>query len=169
MPFNFEKDFEDFLNWNKKFSSLLLPFLKFDNEEEYKEWMRATLSLPNRLDWTVYTKEGKGAKKIAFITLSDYIPELMANLHASCNLKPIKQLLSKKNFEETYIYDVLSRIIKFSFEDLKLKRLGAIFPKKHKFAIDICKKLNFKKEGVLRVVDLIVFSLTEKEFNKIWR
>ena len=164
VPFELTSDFEDFAAWNKRFDCLITDLLKVNlkTEDDYRNHLKMVLTLPNREDWTIYSKEN--SEKVAFLSLSEWIPEFTATIHASCPVEMVKEFLSN-DFKNTYIYDFLTRFIQYCFEDLKLKRLGVYIPKSNRLAADVLNKMGFQEEGYLRVLDMKLFSFIDTDYK----
>ena len=82
--------------------------------------------------------------------------------------------LGKKYRGKGYVPEALEKIIKFSFENLKLNKLSAYVIKSNKISINILKKFNFRKVGVQKrdklfegkYYDVILFELLKGGENE---
>ena len=124
--------------------------------------------------WIVYTIQGKASRKVGiiFVILEG---EHRCNINGVIDkifLKGLAQRI-KNNEKITYTEDSIKAVIKFCFKELQRERIEATIEYSNRLAINLMKKVGFRREGILKkfakigdaYLDIVIMALLKEEYK----
>ena len=127
----------------------------------------------NSICWIIWIKEP--VVKVGVIYFTDIIPKISAVFHPVLDRAGYKRyvLFNKFMSKLNIIEDASNLCIKVAFDLLQLERITGGYFEYNFNAINLCKKLGFVKEGLIRngtkvndiPTNIVILGLLRKEFN----
>jgi ribosomal-protein-alanine N-acetyltransferase len=175
--FDFEpKDLPDFVRLHREDRRGYMQDMCLKNmtDEEATKYVVALLATSRIKIWTVYTKEGKGARFAGFVYITD-----MTSFSCTINgimdqqfAKGVVKLIRDKKY--TYSEDALRTALRYLFNGAGFRRIDAFALSSNRRSIALEKKVGFKEEGLARKAvkidddtfsDRVNFGLLKEEFD----
>ena len=127
------------------------------------------------LGWVCWEK--KIPVRIGIVYFTNIIPQISALFHPVCDIAGYKIYLKNNNgrIHSRIMDEACLAGIKYIFKNLNLQRITGAYHSDNRAMLNLCKRLGFKQEGVIRKgtrldnspIDIITFGLLKEEIRWI--
>lgn len=133
---------------NKKANSVFDDIDKPNSTISMKDKINLSLNT-DTLGWICWLKEPQ--LRFGIVYFSNIIPNINALFHPISDMQGYKKYILSKSAMSIRLMDVASRLaLKFALDSLQLQRISGVYFVKNLPIINLCNRLGFKTEGILR-------------------
>lgn len=168
MPYNMNED-NYIISLHNQANAVVFDDVERNSISNFKNRIKQSIET-DTLGWACWLKEP--TVKLGIVYFSHVIPGISALFHFILDINAYKDYIKSNGNVKFRIMDESARlVISYLFSALQLQRITGQYFTYNRLAINFCKKLGFKEEGIIRQgtkvsgqpVDIMILGLLRNE------